>query len=116
MDNHPAPIAAAVYRWYSTRGVKCRFAPDAPGELSPIGRPETDAEGQLRWLSRGVAPVVKRLLEVYSESDLYGVLFGSLDPRLVRRRGGEEEEVLSEYDRWTVQQRSAAIGTALDSR
>jgi hypothetical protein len=109
MDNHPAPIAASVFRWYAARGVQCRFAPDAPGELSPIGRPETDAEGQLRWLARGVAPVVKRLLALYPESDLYGVLFKGMDPSLARQKGGGEDEILAGYDEWTVQQILARV-------
>jgi Replication initiation factor len=105
MDNHPAPIAAAVYRWYGDRGVQCRFAPDAPVELSQIGRPETDMQGQLRWLHRQVAPVVRRLLGVYSESDLYGVLFGGLDPTGLQPLDTKEEDGESAYEAWTVSER-----------
>lgn len=112
MDNHPAPIAAAVYRWYTARGVECRFRPDAPGDLTSIGRQQSDAEVSLRWFHRSVHPVVKRLSGMYPERDLYAVLFGGLDPAglvpLDRREDGE----LAGFDDWAIGQilarRSAA--------
>jgi hypothetical protein len=102
MDNHPTPIAAAVFRWYSARGVQCRFAVDAPGELAPVGRPQTDAEGQLRWLAHQVAPVAKRLLEWYSEDDLVDVILGRLGPEGLQMVRAQGEAEISAYDEWSI--------------
>lgn len=112
MDNHPTPIAAAVYRWYTVRGVQCRFRPDMPGERMIIGRQETDAQRKLRWLHRQVAPVVKTLLGMYPESDLYAVLFGGLDPTGLLPVDRRQEGDLDAYDRWSIEQRSVRVGTA----
>lgn len=114
MDNHPAPIAAAVYRWYTARGVRCRFAPDAPGELTSIGRPDSDAARQLLWLSRQVAPVVNRLLGCYSESDLYAVLFGGVDAHGIQPVRSEADNELSAYDRWQCEREAERRSWALE--
>lgn len=108
MDNHPAAIAAAVYRWYTARGVQCRFAPDAPGELTRIGRPGTDMERQLLWLSRQVAPVVDRLRQCYSESDLYSVLFDGASPVGLLPLDRREDNDLRGYDDWSIKERKSA--------
>lgn len=115
-DNHPAPIAAAVHRWYTARGVECRFTPEIPGEIAKVGRQETDAERQIRWLSQQVAPVVSKLREWYSEDDLYSVLFEEMDPLAARLIGGEQDTSLAGYDAWILEQRSEPIETALQRR
>jgi hypothetical protein len=112
MDNHPTPIAAAVYRWYTARGVQCRYRPDMPGESLAVGRDETDTQRKLRWLSRQVAPVVEKLLGMYPERDLYALLFSGLDPKGMRPLDRKEDLELDAYDQWSIETRTAQLGAA----
>jgi hypothetical protein len=70
--------------------------------LGPIGRTDTDATRQLRWLSRQVAPVAKRLEKVYGRDAVLAVLFDALDPGTVLPIEIESEVELRDYDEWTI--------------
>lgn len=112
-DNHPAPIASRVHRWYADRGVQPRYSPDATIETETIGHKKTDTERQLRWLSKQVAPVVRRLLEWYSEDDLWDIIGGRMDPAAISQLDRGEDSELSEYDDWTtIERRSLGIVSA----
>jgi len=106
-DGHPASIAASVYRWYVARGIAPRWRPDIDAAIDRVGRPETDAERQLRWLSKQVSPVVIRLSQWYAEDDLRLLMLGKIGADQMIPVGGRADELLGEYDDWTVANRRA---------
>jgi hypothetical protein len=101
-DNDPEAIAASVDNWFRARGITPRYRSTLDGSLGPIGRTDTDATRQLRWLSRQVAPVAKRLEKVYGRDAVLAVLFDALDPGTVLPIEIESEVELRDYDEWTI--------------
>lgn len=95
-------IARSVHRWFSDRGVDPRFAADSGHRLTTVARKPSDAEESLRYIYKQVTPLVKRLLEWYSEDDLHDVLFGLVSPETVRQIGDERSEASSPYEDWIV--------------
>lgn len=71
--------------------------------MGGIGAAATDAQRQLVWLSRQVAPVVKRLASVYGVAAVAAVLFDARDPASVLPLQPVREEGLADYDSWTVE-------------
>lgn len=103
-----AAIAGAVRDWFGARGVVACYRSTVDGSLGSISAADSDAAKSLKWLSVGVAPVVKRLARVYGMSAVLGVLADGLDPSTVLPLRMEREEELAAYDAWSIDQAETA--------
>lgn len=104
-----AAIAGAVGHWYRARGVAPCYRSELDLALEPIGSAPTDAQRQLKWLSKQVAPVVKRLAWVYGMDAVLAVLASAKDPSTVLPIPSQEEESLADYDAWTIASEGQSI-------
>ena len=50
-----------TWQHFVKRGVAPIYRPEGACEVAPLPEPETDEQKQLRWLSRGVRPVIDRM-------------------------------------------------------
>lgn len=77
-----APWCSAMVRnWFAFRGVPCEWPEDGQALPMPYERRKTDAEAQIAWIVKSVAPTVAKLIEAGYEQELMAALFSKVSFR-----------------------------------